>query len=741
MAEVDALRSRWLVAVALTAVTLLAFLLRALGLEQVFPGDGVVVLAIGDGAYHARLAAFAFANFPAWLSFDPFLAGPLGGPVPWPPLFDLLVAAAAKVSGGEVESVDTVLAWSNPVLGALTSLAVYAAARSLAGRGVAVGAAAVHAVLGVGLQYGAVGYGDHHAFVALVGAAWLALVLAFLRPDSPDRRLWLLGLGLLAVRAAMLLGWAGSLLYVSIADGLLLVACALLGDRVRLRAFGWGALATAAAAAPVVWGGGEPAGGPWSAITLSNLHLLVCVGCGLGALVSERMEGLRPARSPWRRLVRLVVVAGLLLLLAAALPVVEGVSGGLRFLAMRDAVGAVTFEQQPLLPLLGREPVEAPRRLFGFLSYALPLLPLVPLAAAGDRARRPAALFLAGWTGVFVLLTMTQIRYGCDLAPAASVCAALLLARVAAGLVGGLGVGRGVAAGAAVAVGLALLVAPNADVLWVEGAATWRWLRGDRPPGRDPLVATAMGSLVRFGLEVRAATPPTPGYLEAGATPAYGVLCEPDLGHALRHSARRPVAADNFWDKFPTFERAAGLLGLDDEAQAVAAAGELRVRYLVTAAGRGRPGSLGDRLQRFDGGAAGGCPPLGHFRLVTEGPAGGRPIGDLLGTATGRDRACYKLFEVVPGASVEVPAAAGTRVEGLVQVRSPIGRRFLVRAEAQAAADGLARLRLPYATRTEVPARPQGPWRVRAGAREWLLDLTDAEVEGGAVVQVEEERP
>lgn len=737
MAEVHALRSRSQVAVALAVVTAAAFLLRCLGLEQVFPGDGVVVLAIGDGAYHARLAAWAFANFPGWLSFDPYLAGPLGGPVPWPPLFDLLVAAVAKVSGGGVETVEAVLAWSNPVLGALTGLAVYAAARALAGRGVAVGAAAVHAVLGVGLQYGAVGYGDHHAFVALVGAAWLALALGLLRGDGSPRPLWGLGLGLAVARSAMLLGWAGSLLYVVVADGGLLLALTLLGDRRRLRVVGWGALATAAVAAPVVWVGGRPAGGPWSAITLSNLHLLVCVGLAAASLVGDRLEGLRPAGSPGRRLARMTAIVALLLLAAVALPVAEGVSGGLRFLTMRDAVGSVTFEQQPLLTLMGRQPVEAPRRMFGYLSYVLLLLPLAPLAAARDRSRRPVALLLAGWAGAFALLTMTQMRYGCDLAPSASICIALLLGGLAAGLHERLRLRRGVAVGAGVAVGVALLVAPNADVLWVEGVASGRWLRGDRGPGRDPLVATPMGTLVRFALQVRAATPPTPGYLAAGAAPSYGLLCEPDLGHALRHYARRPVAADNFWDKFPTFERAAGLLRLDDEARAVATARELEVRYLVTAAGRGRPGSIGDRLQRFDGAGPAGEQPLERFRLVTEGPAGGRPIGDLLGTPARRERACYKLFEVVAGATAEVPCADGDRVEGLLQVQTPLGRRFLVRVEAEAGEDGFARMRLSYATRTVLPVRPLGPWRLRSGGREWRLDLTDAEVEGGAVVRLD----
>ena len=48
-------------------------------------------------------------------------------------------------------------------------------------------------------------------------------------------------------------------------------------------------------------------------------------------------------------------------------------------------------------------------------------------------------------------------------------------------------------------------------------------------------------------------------------------------------------------------------------------------------------------------------------------------------------------------------------------IRTPTGRRYVYRAKTEAGADGVARLRVPYATRTRLPARPVSPYRVDVG--------------------------
>jgi hypothetical protein len=236
---------------------------------------------------------------------------------------------------------------------------------------------------------------------------------------------------------------------------------------------------------------------------------------------------------------------------------------------------------------------------------------------------------------------------------------------------------------------------------------------------------------------VREATPETPGYLRPDGLPAYGLLLNANLGHTVRHYARRPVAADNLWDKTPTFALATSFHGLEDEARALAVARELRGRYVVTAADPTRSAAIASRLDRHDGREADGHPRLEHFRLVTEGPPGGAPLSNLFGRAAPPGTVPYKLFEIVEGALIEVPGAAGAQVEAKVRVVTPFGRGFDYEARGEVGADGLARVRVPYATRTTAPARPTGPWRLRSGDASGTLDVSDEQVASGAVLRAE----
>jgi hypothetical protein len=97
----------------------------------------------------------------------------------------------------------------------------------------------------------------------------------------------------------------------------------------------------------------------------------------------------------------------------------------------------------------------------------------------------------------------------------------------------------------------------------------------------------------------------------------------------------------------------------------------------------------------------------------------------------------YKLFEVVPGARLDVAAPSGERVVAEVEVATPTGRRFAYRSEAIADATGTARLRLPNATRTSAPARPVGPWRLRAGDRAPVaLAVGESDVLDGVTIRI-----
>lgn len=723
------------IAVGLALVCGLALAFRCLGFEWVFPGNGEVLFAVGDGHYHARRALFSFVHFPAILVFDPYLNYPEGAAVPVPPLLDLVVAAVARLAGESVSVFEHVLAWSTPVYGALTPVAIFLAARTLGSASLGLGAGAIFAALPAATFVSRVGDADHHAAVALLGATWLALAMAGSR--ARGRRLALVGVGLALVRLALLLSWSGALLYVALADGSLLLA-ALLGRRRDLLAVqAASAAASGLLVLPVVRALPEAPGGAWSALSLSQLHVWAVLAVGTVAAALAALEGRLASRGSLESLARGagvgIAAAAASLLLFPELR--EGTLQGLGFVGTAQRTGLATAELQPLFPLAGRPALGSATQHWGLFAYTIPLAPLAALAAARDsRVRAPAGV-LATWTASFGALAVWQVRYGIDFAPSASIAFALLLARLA-GLARRLHAPRPLAAALALALGVLAFGPPLRALYAPQVRASWRILREGRPLG-DPALATSSGSLIRFLERVRSATPETSGWLDARGFPEYGVLNSPSLGHALHYVARRASASDGLLEGLDpeNFAAAQRFFEVRSEAAALAIAERLRARYVITMYFPGkRAHGVAARLHRHDG--VGPGRRLRHFRLVTEGPAGGRPLGDLFGFPRPGDVVPYKLFEIVPGALLEVRGAPGAPVLASVEVHTPTGRRFEYEAQGSVADDGVARLRVPYTTAPSTAARALGPWRVRVDDAELAVDVSEADVLEGRSVPV-----
>jgi len=153
-------------------------------------------------------------------------------------------------------------------------------------------------------------------------------------------------------------------------------------------------------------------------------------------------------------------------------------------------------------------------------------------------------------------------------------------------------------------------------------------------------------------------------------------------------------------------------------------------------------GSVVARLHAQDGVAEGVEPStLEHFRLVTEQPAGGLSIGALFGGERA-PQIPYKLFEIVAGAVIEVAAAADEPVTARLTIRTPTGRSIRYRSSARAGIDGIARIRVPYATgdgsRTAAlpVARAVGPYRVEVGDRVHRVEISEQDIQRGGVIRI-----
>jgi dolichyl-diphosphooligosaccharide--protein glycosyltransferase len=693
------------------------------------------VFAFGDAFYHARRALWSFLHFPRVLFFDPCLNFPDGAFVPHPPLLDWAVAAVARATGSSRAHFEAVAAWSPAVLGAAGIVPVAVLGFALRSWGVGLGAAAIYALLPIAINYSRVGNADHHAAAGLLGAALLVLYALALDERIRGRRVVIVFLALCLVRAAMLLVWTGSLLYLAPGEAALLLASAALGRRDLLAAQTWSAVATTALVAPVVLLAPVGGGGPWSATELSRFHLLAFASAAALAGGVLALERARPARSGPIALVRAVGLAlGLGAVLLLVPDVREGLLRALSFLFRRDAYTELVMEQLPIFYEQGSLSLAAAeRRLAGFV-YLVPFVPFAFWAAGGAGESRARALFLGGWSALFGLLALQQLRYANDWAAVGSVGVALLLARGGDWLLTR-GVPKPTARRLAVAAGVMLWLPALPRYFVPLASPTLAYLRGDLA-GIDRALLTIEGTQQRFAELVAVATP-GPGCDEV-AGPAYGILAHPAIGHALHWAALRATPADPFGPYIgrENFLAVRHFLETPSEQEGLALAGRLRTPFVVTAEEGGtNVASLAQRLHREDGSASAGKPHVERLRLVTEGPRGGVPMSVAF-EAEARATPPYKLWSVVAGALLEVPAAPGEEVRARLPLVTPTGRRFVFEARGVAQADGVARLRVPYPSPSSGPVRARGAWRVRAGSRAWAVAVPERAVAKGERIGV-----
>jgi asparagine N-glycosylation enzyme membrane subunit Stt3 len=727
--------------VVLLGIGLLALGLRALGAPAVFVGDEIF-LDIWDGAYHARRAFYSFVHFPEILFFDPLLRFPDGAPVPMPPLYDWLLAGAARLYGSDQRSFETVAAWASPTLAALTVLPVYAAGAVTGGRGVGLAAAALFACLPASTFQSGVGDPDHHAAVALLGATYLASSGVIL--GARGRRLAACGLTLTLVRAALALCWSGSLLYFALGEAALLLGAVFSGRRVLHAAQALGTLGAALLIAPFVAAAGTPLGGALSGTELSWLHCIALLSVASVAAGMLGLEHLAPTERLRPRVMRAVLLAmGVGVVLSIFTPLSEPLSQGVGFLGKSDTWAGRNAEQVPLFRWLGDAPEWSPDHAlptWGLFAYSIPLLPLVFLWRAfgrtRDAVRAPALLLFACWATALGALAVAQVRFGNDFAPVASVGFALLLAELRGALLGRLGPRLATACSAAVAV---LLLAPTFWLAHLPALSELGRSLSAPPPRGDPALARGPTALVRFAQLVRRTTPETSGFLDANERPEYAVLVRPSHGHVMHYAARRATPINNFGPYLDGEKEALVLefYGTRSEARGLEIAQQLGARYVVTFDSHMlRRGSLVHFLHRLDGSLPSGAHSR-HFRLVAEMPLGTQVHWSDFPRGTPGPVIPYKLHERVAGAVLEVDATPGTRVSAELELQTNTGRRFRFHASKRSDSEGVARLRVPYDTEGEGPTRTLGPYRVEAGQHQRKVFVSDSAVQSGASIRLD----
>jgi dolichyl-diphosphooligosaccharide--protein glycosyltransferase len=709
----------------LLSILLLGAAVRLVHWDDVFTPSGIALGPDTDPYYHVLQAERMLRGEPGAPWLDRGLNWPVGAEVPWPPLFDGLIAASARVlhgadaTRGEIERVAAIL----PVaVGLLTLLVVAGLGRTLLGPGRGTGVALIVALLWSHAAYTSVGAADQHGMeVLLYAAILLGYARSWTAASSRER-------GIAAVLAGLgvtlaFWNWMGSALNLVLPVTFAGIARLALGGRSDVArrvavgtAIGLGSAAALLAASIVVWG---PAGaiGRGTLLGITGLSVVLCTaGAAFAAVLAFVRSRVGLVAAP------LAAAAAVAFVPSAR----EGIGTGLTALGAANPWYASIFEFQHLLfschfPLGADAAVALMLYGLAFVPAGFAAWGLARRFRAGDEAERSRVLFLACWAILFLLLALARRRF----APYFTVPLALLAWE---------GVWAATSGRRVWALAAALVaVAPSAADLRL-------------PPGRFP------DSSVEALRWLRSQPAPVAG--------REGVLANWNAGHAVLYHAAKPVVASPFGT-----EGGAGAM-LDtarfnfaaDLEQAAEILDRRRIGFVVLmnplmeAAMDGafaEPGNtvairtctyreglriqyrpeyldrLAPRLFLFDGMSRpeAPAPPIPFLRLLYETPPGRQEQ--------------MKLFGVVAGARVRVTGVgAGTLVSASTRLRTNQGRELAWETAAIADGSGTAILRLPYASGTN-GAVTATAWTIRARERVVPLELAEADVVAGRPVNVD----
>ena len=739
----------------LILVLALAVATRLANAPGVFVG-GQVLIWDEDSAYHMYRSSLAAERFPKVHTFDSYTNFPTGARLMWPIGFDLALATlirfVALVTGGHVRP-EVVGVLFDPFLGVLSVLAIYMLGRELGGRAAGIAGAAIAAVLPILTGYSMVGRVDHHAIEPALAALPLALLVRAMRTTSIRARNRV-GSGLGLVLAASIGVWPGSL-----AAGVLVAASVALvalwrpqGDEtstfVRLgrRVFG----VAAAAVLPVVLIHPWAASGSFAYFAPSLLQPVVfaCawLSFALAGLVVRRWPGRRDALTAVLVSVP-VAAAGVAVVLASTMR--DTAHAVLGYLGRGDVQISQVLESYPLLSSGWGTAAQQ----YGIIAFAFPILlsALVFRAVHGTPPGRMVARAVLPWFVVTAAMALEQVRLGSQFAPIWCALWGAAWAHAARAVERRFGQPRMVWLGA-VLVGVAMMAPtlrlhrptqfpPQAELVRTRDALAWLREQAASPGDvRQPEVRPRFGVMSRWEwgnwliTEAHQANIANP-FAQAevhlrGVRDAAAFFLGTDPAEAVRELERlkaryvlvTPVFSDVENVARHLGRRAASLIDVDVSSGSSAHPREAFAR------------TMNSRLLIFDGLELnlGGqtLPPLRRLRLEYESSSEGEEPG--------WHGSFCKVFELVPGATVEGTADAGQPVDLLLYLVSNRGRHLTYHDRALADARGRFEFLVPYATDEGNGAvRALGFCRIVASGKPADVTVSEADVKGGRTIHVE----
>ncbi|MDG2308202.1 MAG: STT3 domain-containing protein [Candidatus Binatia bacterium] len=725
----------------MAALVVLGFLLRTTNAADVFV-DGSVVFPGNDPYYQAHRVFQALAAYPWVPLVDPLLDHPYGAAPIWPPLFPWLLAGLVKLVGVPASSpaaVETVLALSAPVTGALLCIPVYALARRILDGPGAWIAATLAVLIPAHLWYSRLGFVDHHAAVTLVQVFLFLGALVALREGRYA--------GLATALTFGMLLWNGFVLFALILDAYLLAVFALssIENRARVgRAAAWSHGVAAVLILPVVVATVHATGAPWGSFALSYLHPSV--------LAAVAVVGVGVARAPERGFLWLAVLMGLGLAV--------GVASGALF-----EVGNWVFARDDFMSSI-QEVVPIFLRSDGTINlsgatlwltrfwFVVPVLLVLVARGAMEQGRLDAGkLLLVVWGTALFVLALRQRRFAEAFAPALAILAAFGLrwvqSRVREALASrGSPLFARTTAAVLVAVLAAFGLGPYYEPILRHPEALFAIVH-DAAPASPREIPASQTNLGRLG-EIAAETP--------GSDPR-GVMNLWPLGHRVLYLTKLPIVASPFGSHIggESFDEAAAFFLSTREDEAVERMRDRDVRYVVVDNDLGTIGAallargeqtsayytqttlpegtrweyqpalyrtLYLRLALLAGvGLDETIPALQHFRLLVDAErdhVSGQP----------------KIFERVEGARLRLEGLPRNEYELRYEFESDAGRRRTYVARVRTDARGYGEIALPYSS--ERPDLGQNArWHVDGAGGSREVYVPEAAVREGLPVDVD----